>query len=92
MSSDNTEPEHHDWLRTMKGNISQESKEALADWFAMAIVEREGFANSVARRLKATEANIYDKAEEPGKKEVQLVFETDVKPGASQPLLNFTHQ
>ena len=68
-------------IRAAKGNIPQKDKDELAEWFSGA-TERQGFARSIAKRLEATEMNVYEKPEEPGKKEAKLVFELDVTEGA----------
>ena len=69
-------------LSNVKGNVPDEDKRQLARWYAGA-VERQGFARDIAKRLEATEMSVYDKAEEPGKKEARLVFELDVQEGKS---------
>ena len=89
-SSDKTTTDYRASFKAMQGNISQESRDAIANFFATAIAEGD-FASSIARRLKATEAVIHDKTEEPGKKELKLTLEMDVEQGKLQANLNFAH-
>ncbi|KAJ3550417.1 hypothetical protein NM688_g5083 [Phlebia brevispora] len=65
-------------IRTAKGNVTQETKDALSRWYSGAIGS-QGFAREVSARLEATELSVYDKPEESGKKEAKVVFEIDVK-------------
>lgn len=69
-------------IHTAKGNIPQDARDALAEWYAGA-TERQGFAKAIAKRLETTEMSVHDKSEEPGKKEARMVFEIDVKEGQS---------
>ena len=68
-------------LRTSKGNVPQETRNAIIGLFGGAAHGRR-FLGSITSRLEATEMNIFVKPEEPKKKEVQLVFEIDVTEGA----------
>lgn len=67
-------------MRSAKGNVPQSIKDSLAEWYSGA-AELQRFAAPIARRLEATEMSVYDKTEEPGKKEAKMVFEIDVTEG-----------
>ncbi|PSR78328.1 hypothetical protein PHLCEN_2v7450 [Hermanssonia centrifuga] len=64
-------------MRSAKGNVPQSIKDSLAEWYSGA-ADLHRFAAPIARRLEATEMSVYDKTEEPGKKEAKMVFEIDV--------------
>ena len=64
----------------VQGNLSEEAKQQV-NGFYTAATEGAAFARHVAMRLEAVEANVYEKADEPGKQEVKLVFEIDVAQG-----------
>ncbi|THG97003.1 hypothetical protein EW026_g4925 [Hermanssonia centrifuga] len=67
-------------MRSAKGNVPQSIKDSLAEWYSGA-ADLHRFAAPIARRLEATEMSVYDKTEEPGKKEAKMVFEIDVTEG-----------
>ena len=68
-------------LRSATGNVSQDSKDALAKAYG-AMIQKRGFANAIASRLEATELDVLEKPEEKAKREAKVVFEIDVTDGA----------
>lgn len=68
-------------LLAVKGNASQEIKEGLARTFGDAVVTGPYFMAEVCGRMEATEMNIVESVEEPGKLQARIVFEMDVVKG-----------
>ncbi|KAI0784893.1 HotDog domain-containing protein [Abortiporus biennis] len=64
-------------VRNAPGNVSQETKDRLADIFD-GFVTNEAFALAVSQRLEVTEMSITPKVEEPRKVEAKVVIEVDV--------------
>ena len=67
-------------ITTAEGNLTEEAKQRVSAFYAGA-TEGAGFARHISKRLEAVEANLYERANEPGKQEVKLVFEIDVAEG-----------
>jgi len=63
------------------GNVSVDVKEMMLE---MADFGVTGFAHEIFSRLKLTEVSVQPKAEEPGKMEGRVVFETVVEDGEFQ--------
>lgn len=76
-------------LRTAKGNVSQEDRNSLADWFAE-VSAADSYGQSIADRFDVVEMNVMvaEKPEERGRKEARAVFELDVEKGASRAVLS----
>lgn len=69
-------------IRTASGNIPEAVKDAVATAYVEA-GKNHAFAVEIATRVEATELSIYDREDEPGKKEVRAVFELDVHQGVN---------
>lgn len=67
-------------LRKAKGNVSQEMKDKLADFYE----DADDFCHfmfDIMSDMEATEMSLLDGPEEPQKKQLRTVFEMKVTPG-----------
>lgn len=70
-----------------KGNVSEQARNGLVKWLKI-MSKAPFFANDILQNLAVVEVNILNKVDEPGKKEVQMVYELDVTEGASRSSLH----
>jgi acyl-coenzyme A thioesterase 13 len=67
-------------LRIAKGNVSQKTKDMLADWWVKNC-QTQGFCGSILAKLEVVEASVFENAEIPSKKDGKIAFEVDVTRG-----------
>ena len=67
-------------LRTARGSASPEAKLHVSRWYGSKGVEDQ-FMYAIVARLEATDLDVFDVPEQPGKKQARIIYELDVKKG-----------
>jgi hypothetical protein len=68
-------------LRTAQGNASPEAKLYISKWYETKGVGKL-YMYPILSNMEATEVDVSDIPEQPGKKKARVVFELDVREGA----------
>lgn len=72
-------------LRTARGSASPEAKQYVAKWYGGKGSSKQ-YIYPILSRMEATDIDVIDIADVPGKKQGRIVFELDVLEGACCPL------
>ncbi|KAI0825809.1 HotDog domain-containing protein [Irpex lacteus] len=70
-------------LRTARGSASQEAKEYVADWYGSGSPRQ--YIYPILSRMEATDIDVLDILEVPGKKQGRIIFEIDVQEDMCNP-------